>query len=37
MLTTLQAMADIAKDRAGKLEKESVESTVGHSALPEGN
>lgn len=32
----INAMADIAKDRAGKLKKESDESTVGHSALPEG-
>lgn len=29
-----QAMADIAKDRASKLNKESDESTVGRSALP---
>lgn len=35
LLTCLQAMASIAKDRAGKLEKESEESTVGRSALPE--
>lgn len=27
-------MADIAKDRASKLNKESDESTVGRSALP---
>ncbi|KUI65475.1 putative allantoinase 1 [Cytospora mali] len=33
----INAMADIAKDRAGKLEKESEESTVGRSALPEGS
>lgn len=37
MLMSSQAMADIAKDRAGKLEKESEESTVGRSALPEGS
>lgn len=36
-LTTCQAMAEIAKDRAGKLDKESEESTVGRSALPEGS
>lgn len=35
VLTWTQAMADIAKDRAGKLEKESEASTVGRSALPE--
>lgn len=30
----ITAMADIAKDRASKLNKESDESTVGRSALP---
>ncbi|KAH8780846.1 Oxo-4-hydroxy-4-carboxy-5-ureidoimidazoline decarboxylase [Diaporthe sp. PMI_573] len=30
----IAAMADIAKDRASKLKKESDESTVGRSALP---
>jgi hypothetical protein len=32
--TLAQAMADIAKDRASKLNKESDESTVGRSAIP---
>ncbi|PSR80414.1 Oxo-4-hydroxy-4-carboxy-5-ureidoimidazoline decarboxylase [Coniella lustricola] len=33
----ITAMGDIAKDRASKLAKESEESTVGRSALPEGH
>lgn len=41
-LTCAQAMADIAKDRAGKQEKESDDSTVGRGAaqaftMPQGS